>query len=109
MNLRQVLIQTAIGLIAILIAVLYAMFIVPQDWFIDSRESVVTISVIICATGYIFTVWARYIRHLIFHQLDVRTIREAEPRQNPKILRKEPSPTIRLNRKHIHQSQRKSR
>ena len=45
------------------------MFIVPQDWFIDSRESVVTISVIICATGYIITVWARYIRHLIFHQL----------------------------------------
>ena len=78
MNLRQVLVQTVIGLIAILIAVLYAMFIVPQDWFIDSRESVVTISVIICATGYIFTVWARYIRHLIFHQLDVRTIREAE-------------------------------
>ena len=115
MNLRQVLVQTAIGLIAILIAVLYAMFIVPQDWFIDSRESDITISVIICATGYIFTVWARYIRHLIFHQLDVRTIREAEsagetePRQNPKILRKEPSPTIQLNRKHIHQSQRKSR
>lgn len=72
------LVQTEIGLIAILIAVLYAMFIVPQDWFIDSRESVITISVIICATGYIFTVWARYIRHLIFHQLDVRTIREAE-------------------------------
>ena len=57
MNLRQVLVQTVIGLIAILIAVLYAMFIVPQDWFIDSRESVVTISVIICATGYIITVW----------------------------------------------------
>ena len=78
MNLRQVLIQTAIGLIAILIAVLYAMFIVPQDWFIDSRESVVTISVIICATGYIFTVWARYIRHLTRRRIDQRIIRDAE-------------------------------
>lgn len=78
MNLRQVLIQTAIGLIAILIAVLYAMFIVPQDWFIDSRESVITISVIICATGYIITVWARYIRHLIRRRIDQRIIRDAE-------------------------------
>lgn len=78
MNLRQVLVQTVIGLIAILIAVLYAMFIVPQDWFIDSRESVVTISVIICATGYIITVWARYIRHLTRRRIDQRIIRDAE-------------------------------
>lgn len=78
MNLRQVLVQTAIGLIAILIAVLYAMFIVPQDWFIDSKESVITISVIICATGYIITVWVRYIRHLIRRRIDQRIIRDAE-------------------------------
>lgn len=78
MNLRQVLVQTVIGLIAILIAVLYAMFIVPQDWFIDSRESVVTISVIICATGYVITVWARYIRHLTRRRIDQRIIRDAE-------------------------------
>lgn len=115
MNLRQVLVQTVIGLIAILIAVLYAMFIVPQDWFIDSRESVVTISVIICATGYIITVWVRYIRHLIRRRIDQRIIRDAESEmetglwKKPKILRNEPAATIRLNRKHIHQSQRKSR
>mgnify|MGYP007067154451 FL=1 len=115
MNLRQVLVQTVIGLIAILIAVLYAMFIVPQDWFIDSRESVVTISVIICATGYIITVWARYIRHLTRRRIDQRIIRDAESEmetvlwQKPKILRNEPTATIRLDRKHIRQSQRKSR
>ena len=115
MNLRQVLVQTVIGLIAILIAVLYAMFIVPQDWFIDSRESVVTISVIICATGYIITVWARYIRHLTRRRIDQRIIRDAESGtktdlwQKPKILRNEPTATIRLDRKHIRQSQRKSR
>lgn len=115
MNLRQVLVQTVIGLIAILIAVLYAMFIVPQDWFIDSRESVVTISVIICATGYIITVWARYIRHLTRRRIDQRIIRDAESEmetglwQKPKILRNEPTVTIRLDRKHIRQSQRKSR
>lgn len=115
MNLRQVLVQTVIGLIAILIAVLYAMFIVPQDWFIDSRESVVTISVIICATGYIITVWARYIRHLTRRRIDQRIIRDAESEiktglwQKPKNLRNEPTATIRLDRKHIRQSQRKSR
>ena len=115
MNLRQVLVQTVIGLIAILIAVLYAMFIVPQDWFIDSKESVVTISVIICATGYIITVWARYIRHLTRRRIDQRIIRDAESEmetglwQKPKILRNEPTATIRLDRKHIRQSQRKSR
>ena len=114
MNLRQVLVQTVIGLIAILIAVLYAMFIVPQDWFIDSRESVVTISVIICATGYIITAWARYIRHLTRRRIDQRIIRDAESGmkglwQKPKILRNEPIATIRLDRKHIRQSQRKSR
>ena len=115
MNLRQVLVQTVIGLIAILIAVLYAMFIVPQDWFIDSRESVVTISVIICATGYIITVWARYIRHLIRRRIDQRIIRDAESEmktglwQKPKTLRNEPTATIRLDRKYIRQSQRKSR
>lgn len=54
------------------------MFIVPQDWFIDSRESVITISVIICATGYIITVWARYIRHLTRRRIDQRIIRDAE-------------------------------
>ena len=115
MNLRQVLVQTVIGLIAILIAVLYAMFIVPQDWFIDSRESVVTISVIICATGYIITVWARYIRHLTRRRIDQRIIRDAESEmetglwKKPKILPNEPTATIRLDRKHIRQSQRKSR
>lgn len=109
------LVQTVIGLIAILIAVLYAMFIVPQDWFIDSRESVVTISAIICATGYIITVWARYIRHLTRRRIDQRIIRDAESEiktglwQKLKILRNEPTATIRLDRKHIRQSQRKSR
>ena len=51
------------------------MFIVPQDWFIDSKESVITISVIICATGYIITVW---VRHLIRRRIDQRIIRDAE-------------------------------
>lgn len=88
MNLRQVLVQTVIGLIAILIAVLYAMFIVPQDWFIDSRESVVTISVIICATGYIITVWARYIRHLTRRRIDQRIIRDAESEMKKQVFGK---------------------